>query len=219
MDTLECIRTRRSIRKYKDKPVEWEKVSNILDAGRMAPSAGNVQNWKFIIIRDEAARKKVSDACLQQDWMMQAPIHIAVCALPEKIKRYYGVRGERLYTPQNCAAAVENMLLAAHTQGLGSCWVGAFDEDMMRRALGLPEDVIIHAIVTIGYANESPQCPPRNAFFAIFYLEQWGIRKNVGPSGYGWWSSRTEKYAKSMAKNVEKFGDKLNKKVKEALKR
>ena len=83
MDVLEAIRTRRSVRKYRDIPVEWEKVGLILDAGRLAPSSGNLQNWKFIVITDKNARHQISEACLEQQWMAKAPVHIVIVAEPE----------------------------------------------------------------------------------------------------------------------------------------
>ena len=135
MEVFDCIRTRRSIRRYKDKPVEWDKVVTILEAGRLAPSAGNLQNSKFIVVRDEEIRKKVAETALNQKWMEKAPIHIIVCSEPIKSKRFYGIRGERLYTIQDCAAAIENMLLTAHSLDLRACWVGAYEEDALRRAI------------------------------------------------------------------------------------
>ncbi|MBW2984289.1 nitroreductase family protein [Candidatus Woesearchaeota archaeon] len=217
MDALECIVTRRSIRKYKDKPVPWDMVATILDAGRLAPSSGNVQSWKFIIVRDESQRKAIAEACLQQHWMVQAPVHFAIIAMPEKVKRYYGVRGERMYAIQNCAAAAENMLLAAHALGLGACWVSAFDEDMLHRALGLPEEVIPQAVITVGWADEQPEQPPKDRAFAKFFLDRWGSRKRIPASSVGWWSARTEKYLKEGVKNIKKLHEKVSKKVKERL--
>lgn len=219
MDALECIRTRRSVRKYKDKPVPWDLVVKVFDAGRLAPSAGNIQNWKFVIVRDDAIRTQIADACLQQRWMEQAPVHFVIVALPEKIKRYYGVRGERLYSIQNCAAAAENMLIAAHAVGLGACWVSAFDEDMLHRALGLPEEVVPQAVITIGYADEKPEMPMKDRAFAKFFLDKWGTRKHISPSAYGWISSRTETYLKRGSKSAKKLADKISKKVKEKFSR
>ncbi|MBW2980323.1 nitroreductase family protein [Candidatus Woesearchaeota archaeon] len=219
MDAIECIITRRSVRKYKDKAVPWDMIATILDSGRLAPSSGNIQSWKFIIIREEAVRKQVAEAALQQTWMVQAPVHFAIIAVPEKVKRFYGVRGERLYAIQNCAAAAENMLIAAHALGLGACWVSAFDEDMMRRALGLPEEVIPQAIITVGYAAEEPEPPPKNRAFAIFFVNRWGSRKHIPPSSWGWWSKRTEIYLKEGVKSLKKLHEKISEKVKEKLKR
>ncbi|MFC1800423.1 nitroreductase family protein [Nanoarchaeota archaeon] len=125
MDTWECIKTRRSIRKYKPVPVPRALVAKVVDAGRFAPSSGNLQNWKFIVVTDEGLKKAIAEACLEQYWMEKASVHIVMVAEPDKAKRFYGKRG-MLYTTQNIAAATENMLLCAHSIGLGACWVGAF---------------------------------------------------------------------------------------------
>jgi nitroreductase len=181
----------------------------------MAPSSGNIQNWKFIIIREEAQRKKIAEACLQQTWMTQAPVHFAIVSQFEKVKRYYGVRGERLYAIQNCAAAAENMLLMAHALGFGACWVSAFDEDMLSRALNLPEEVIPQVVVTLGHAAETPEPPAKDRAFSKFFIEGWGRRKHIPPSSYGWWSVRTEKYIKDGVKGAKKLAHKISSKVKE----
>ena len=175
MQTLECIRTRRSVRKFLDKPVEFENLGNVLDAGRLAPSAGNIQDWKFILVTDGAKREELANACAQQVWMANAPAHIVVCA-DKKSERLYGERGEKIYLIQNSAAAVENMLLAAHDQGLGACWVSAFDEEMVRRALVIPSDVIPQAVVVLGYADEKPEFPSKFTLEEVTYVEKWGAR-------------------------------------------
>lgn len=202
MDVFECVRTRRSIRKYKDKPVEWDKIVTILEAGRFAPSAGNLQNTKFIVIKDQETRKKVSEAALNQKWMIKAPIHIIVCSEPEKSKRFYGIRGERLYTIQDCAAAIENMLLTAHSLGLGACWVGAYEEDALKRIINPPEQAVTHAIITIGYTDEQPVMPPKYRIEHYVFLEKWGLRKKIPLSSAGWWSVRVKKAVEDTKKKL-----------------
>ena len=211
MDVFQAIHTRRSIRKYLNKPVDWDRVVNILEAGKFAPNAGNLSNFKFIAIRDEEQRKKIANACLQQHWMAQAPVHIAVVSEPEKSKRFYGVRGERFYTIQDCAAAIENMLLAAHSLGLGSCWVGAFQEEKLCELLQLPESIMIHAVLTFGYAAEKPVMPPKYRIEHCVFLERWGQKKNIPFSSMGWWSVRTEKAVKAAGKKLAKLSEKLKK--------
>lgn len=172
-DVLDIIKSRRSITSYLPRPIEWEFVSRVCDAARHAPSCGNLQNWRFIVVTDPAKRKAIAEASMQQYWMIQAPVHIVVCAEPEKAERYYGLRGERLYTIQNCAAAVMNILLEAHSLGLGACWVGAFDEEMVKRTIRAEEFVRPQAIVTLGYAAEIPPKPPKYPLNAMVYLERW----------------------------------------------
>jgi nitroreductase len=176
MDAIECLLTRRSVRKYLDIPVDWDKIGQILEAGRAAPCAGNLQNWKFIVVLDMEKRKKIAEASFHQFWMIKAPCHIVILAEPEASKRNYGMRGERLYAIQNCAAVAENMLLAAHAQGLGGCWVGAFDEEAVRAVLGIIAEARPQIIITIGYPDEKPIAPPKLKLENVVYLERWWAR-------------------------------------------
>lgn len=185
MNIEECIKTRRSVRKYKDNPVDWDKITQILEAGKFAPSAGNLQNWKFVVVRKDDVRKKLAQAAFDQDWMEDAPVHIIVTGEPEKAERFYGSRGERLYTIQSCAAAVENMLLMANELGLGSCWVGAFDERKVKRAVNMPENAVPQAIITVGYADEKPGMPSRVELEHNVYLDKWWAKgQGLRAKGY-----------------------------------
>ncbi len=157
MEARDCINTRRSIRKYLQKPVEFDKVTAILEAATKAPSAGNTQDYRFIVITDKDLIGKIAEHCTEQYWITTAPLIIVVCADLEKAKAHYGIRGERLYTTQNAAAAIQNMLLTAHNLELGSCWVGSFDEDYVNDLLGIPGHARPQAIIPIGYPDEEPR--------------------------------------------------------------
>lgn len=184
METLDCIRTRRSIRKYLDQPVEWEKIVNILDAGRFAPTSGNIQNFKLIAIKEKPNKKLVSKACHDQKWIEDASVIIVIIGEPHMMTRFYGLRGEHFYTIQNATAVIENMLLAANDQGLGSCWVGAFDDDLLRRAIKCPEADVPIGVVTIGYPAEDPDMPPRTEIQHLVFLENYGGRRKLPMRGY-----------------------------------
>ncbi|MGM5487983.1 MAG: nitroreductase family protein [Nanobdellota archaeon] len=181
METLDCIATRRSVRKYKTEDICMDDIGKILYAGHQAPSAGNLQNWKFVLVKNQETRLAIAEACYKQLWMADAPVHIVVCSRTEEVEQYYGVRGERLYSIQNCAAAIENMLIAATDLGFGSCWVGAFEEDGLRGAVGIPDNVRPQAVITIGFAAEIPKNPPWTCDIdSIVFLESYGNRlKNV----------------------------------------
>ena len=157
MNTLEAINARRSIRKYLDKPVEFEKLTTILDAASRAPSAGNLQDWKFILVTERQLIKQVAGYSIEQYWIQSAPALIIVCAVPEKHEMYYGLRGKRLYNIQDCAASIENILLASTELGLGSCWIGAFEEEKIRALFAIPAEVRPQAIVSLGYSDEVPK--------------------------------------------------------------
>jgi nitroreductase len=196
MDAIECIMTRRSIRNYLEVPVEWDKIGTILDAGRFAPSSGNIQDFKFVVVKDEGSRKAIADACLRQYWMSKAPVHIVVCSEIKKSTSFYGIRGERLYSIQNCAAAIENMMLAANALGLGTCWVGAFDENVLSRVLGIPDYIRPQAIITIGYYHEAPKTPQRFPLTTVAFLEKYGNRIKDAAAVMRDYSLITERYIK-----------------------
>jgi len=208
MDTLECIATRRSIHKFLDIPVEFEKVGNILDAGRYAPSAGNLQDWKFILITDEKMRNDLAKACVEQYWVATAPIMIVVCTEPEKTKRFYGRSGEK-FSIQNGAAVIQNMLLAAHAQGLGSCWIGAFEDEAVKRLLTIPDDVIVQGIVPLGYPDEKVPMPLRFTLENVTYIESWGNRVKDLAAYMEWYGEHVQKAIAKGKALVKEFARKL----------
>ncbi len=181
MDVMECIHTRRSIRKYQDIPVEFEKIGRIVEAGMQAPTAGNIQDLRFIIIQEKSKRVQIAEAALQQYWIETAPVHLVICVDIKKGKQFYGIRGERLYSIQHSGAAAMNMLLTAHHFGLGACWVGAFDEEAIKSICGVPEYARAEAIITIGYADEIPPRPPKFIIETHAYIERYGNRIKTFP--------------------------------------
>jgi len=211
-EVLDIIKSRRSIRKYLEVPVEWDKVANIVEAGRYAPSSGNIQNFRFIVCTDKAKRTGIANACLEQDWMLEAPVHIVVVCDFTMAKQYYGVRGERLYSIQNCAAAVQNMMVAATALGLGSCWVGAFEEDELINLLKIPSYVRPQAVITLGYSNEAPPVPPSYTVEHMVYLENWGSKIRDGAMFENWFYLGT-KAKKHLGNLAGKLGKAIGKKI------
>ncbi len=217
MDIIECIHTRRSVRKFLDIPVEWDKIAQIISAGRAAPSAGNLQNYRFIVVEDEDMRKQIADACLQQQWIGKAPAILLVVDVPDLQKRHYGLRGEKLYSIQNCAAVIENMLLTAHALGLGACWVGAFEEEMLLRILKITGTARPQAVIPIGYPNETPPEPPRAELYSQVFIETYGNRIRDLDATISRYSGVWEREAKAGKKYVEKKAAKLHERIKPAL--
>jgi len=172
-DILELISSRRNVKYFLPKFVSWDNLAKIIDAGRHAPCCGNVQNWKFVVIIHDEQKQAIAEACYEQYEIVQAGALILVCAEPEKAERYYGLRGERLYSIQNCAAAIENMLLEAHSLGLATRWVGGFDEDAVKSMLGIPEEIRPQAIIAVGYAKEIPPKPPKYPLETLVYFHKW----------------------------------------------
>lgn len=179
MDTFEAIRTRRSVRAFKPKKIPDEVLFAILEAGHHAPAAGNVTNWRFLVVESEEKKKVIAKAALGQNWITQAPAVIIACSEPAAIVREYGKRAKELYQIQNVAAAIENILLAAHNFGVSSCWVGAFTEPLLRKEFMIHDDAEIHAIIPLGYANERPKALSRQAFADVTYFERWENQDRV----------------------------------------
>ncbi len=172
MNCLEVIMMRRSIRKFKPDPVKREDIMTILDAGRMAPSAGNLQPCHFVVIQDPAVKAKVQQAALEQELIGSAPVVIAVCVEPER-SSHYGDIGRNYLCLLDAANATENMLLAAHTLGYGTCWVGGFLQPAIKEVLGLLEDVHVVSLIPLGIADEKPEVPPRRPLENMVRWEKW----------------------------------------------
>ncbi|MHA1238342.1 MAG: nitroreductase family protein [Candidatus Odinarchaeia archaeon] len=175
MDFFEVVKKRQSVRKYADKKVDKATLKQILEAAIMAPSAGNTQPWRFIVIENKEVKKRLVEAALGQRFIEEAPFVIVVCADEDASEARYGERGRTLYCIQDTAAATENMLLAATALGLGSCWVGAFKEELVRYVLELPENLRPVAIVPIGYPSELGYRTGRKALKSLVYSNQYGV--------------------------------------------
>lgn len=154
MDVIEAIKKRRSIRQYKAQEVPDDVLRSILDCARIAPSAGNRQPWTFIAVKSQETRGKLVEAAGKQPMLGQAPVVVVVCADLEVCGARYEDRGRTLYAFQDTAAAIENMMLAAISFGLGTCWVGAFKETEVRRVLELPANLKPVAMMPLGYPDQ-----------------------------------------------------------------
>lgn len=162
MDILELIKTRRSIRSFhKEKPVEDKSIKRLLEAAVWAPSGGNIQPWRFLVVKDASMRNQLSKAAFGQEYINEAPTSIVVCIDKAMARSKYRDRGLNLYSIQDTAAAIQNVLLCAHEMGLGSCWIGAFDEDKAAKSLKLDENLRPVAILPIGYPKTRPIPPNR----------------------------------------------------------
>ena len=147
MDVMEAIKKRYSVRSYQDHAVETEKLDNILEAARLAPSASNRQEWRFIVVRNKDTRQRLMQAAKDQAFVGQAPVVIVACA---KTDSHVMTCGQQCY-PIDVAIAIEHMALKATEEGLGTCWIGAFYEDKVKEILGIPKDIRVVALLTLGY--------------------------------------------------------------------
>lgn len=159
-DVIAAIEERSSIRNFTSEDIPDATIGRLLEAARRAPSAGNIQPWQFVVVRNAELRKSLAMYAYDQDFIRGAPVLIVVCAEPERSGERYGKRGSELYCLQDTAAATENLLLAATGYGLGSCWVGAFDEEGVRSLLNLDKDKRPVAIVALGHPAEDPGPDP-----------------------------------------------------------
>ncbi|MFT7615812.1 MAG: nitroreductase [Candidatus Woesearchaeota archaeon] len=174
MDLDDAVFKRRSIRKYLTIPVEKEKWSKVLHAAVHAPSAGNIQNWRIIVVRDKLTIQKIANMCHKQVWMEQAPLMFVICADVKIAQQFYGIRGDRLYSIQNCAAAAQNMLLKATDLGLGACWVSAFEEARLKILLDIPDHIRPQSIITLGYPDEVVPEPAKCTLREIVCFDVFG---------------------------------------------
>ncbi|MCD6590144.1 nitroreductase family protein [Candidatus Woesearchaeota archaeon] len=175
MDPLEFISTRRSIRKYSLKPVEWEKIITAIDIATTAPSAGNLQPWRFIIIEDSGIQAELYEYCYEQPWVYNAPALVAVVADIERCKSQYGERGYE-YAIESVSAAIQNFLLALHALGLGAVWVSGFEQREVDEVLGVPAGKMTIALIAIGYPAEQPE--PKTIFDlkTRIYFNKYGFK-------------------------------------------
>jgi len=160
MSILNTIKERRSIRKFQKKEIPKEIINELIESLIWAPSAGNLQSRKFYFIFNHEIKEKIAEAALSQSFIAQAPLVIVGCA-DNKISWRYGERGKKLYSICDVSTSIQNMMLLAHSRKLGTCWVGAFDEEKVAKILNLPENLKPIIIVPVGFPDETPSPPPR----------------------------------------------------------
>ncbi|MBI4154387.1 nitroreductase family protein [Candidatus Woesearchaeota archaeon] len=173
MELVDAILKRKSIRKYQGKDLPLSLVGELIDAARFAPSSGNTQCWKFIVVKDAAKKKELATASFEQNWMTEAPVLLVVCNDYKRVTNMYGDLG-RMFSIQDCAIIVSYIMLLATEKGLGSCWVGAFDSDAVRRILEVPDHVDPEIILALGYSDERKiEEPVRFELPEIVYFDKW----------------------------------------------
>jgi nitroreductase len=170
MDVVDAVRTRKSVRKYLSKTVEKEKLTAILEAGRLAPSASNRQEWRFVVVSDNETRRKLAEAANKQIFIGEAPVVIAACAETDgHVMRC----GQPCY-PIDVAIALDHMTLTAVELGLGTCWIGAFDESRVKQILGIPAKIRVVALMPLGYPSDASMAKKqRLPFNEIVKYEHW----------------------------------------------
>ncbi len=169
MNVMEAIKKRSSIRAYEDKPVPEEKLAQVLEAARLAPSGRNNQNWKFIVVRDDALRQELGRASGNQPHVHTAPVIIAAVATDPKDMMPCSVPA----WPVNLAIAIDHMTLAAVELGLGTCWIGAFAQEEVKRILKVPGKMTVVNLLTLGYPDDPGRPKTRKSMDEIVCYEEY----------------------------------------------
>jgi nitroreductase len=169
MEVLKAIQSRRSIRAYDSREVEEDKLTRVLESGRLSPSAGNLQERRFIVVKDAKTRKLLSEAARNQAFVGQAPVVIAACS----VETEYVMSCGQLAYPIDTAIAVDHMTLAAVAEGLGTCWIGAFDEKKVKEILNVPDGVRVVSLLPLGYPSAIQRPSPRKSLDEIVMREKW----------------------------------------------
>jgi len=173
LDVFEAIQKRRSIRSYEPTPVPIENLRKVLEAARLAPSAGNVQPWRFIVVINSDKRRRIAKGCRYGHFLAESPVVIVGCGDQKASPRWYAI---------DTSIAMENLVLAATGEGLGTCWIGVFNEKEIREILKIPSHVKIVALLALGYPREKLDVSakvahlirPKKKLEKIAYLEEYG---------------------------------------------
>ncbi|HWI41506.1 MAG TPA: nitroreductase family protein [Verrucomicrobiae bacterium] len=185
METLEAIRTRRSVRKFSDRPVEPEKLQAVLEAVRQAPSWANLQCWRLVVVQDPEVKRQISELSYVESFfapkgyksnpakkaLAEAPVVVVACANPADSGELHGQQ----YYLADMGIALQNMMLAAHDQGLGSVYVGVYDEEAICDLLDIPADVRVVGLFPLGYPLDPSvkDGPPRKGLEEVVFHGKW----------------------------------------------
>ncbi|ACB85693.1 nitroreductase family protein [Natranaerobius thermophilus] len=175
MELYKALHERRSVRKYTDDPVPEEKLSKILEAARIAPSWANKQCWRYIVIKDEGKKEELYSALSEKNpgakALTQAPVAVILCADPEAS----GKLNDKEYYMLDAGISMQQMMLAAHAEGLGTCWIGWIDDEKrIRDTFKIPENIEVVGITPLGYPAKESKPTPRKDMSEIVFYEEWG---------------------------------------------
>ncbi len=168
MTVLETIRKRYSCRAYQDKPVEPEKLDSIFEAARLAPSAKNLQDWRFVAVTDRDKKRRLAEAAGNQMFIADAGVVITACSNSDHVMRCGQPIG-----PIDVAIALEHICLQAAELGLATCWIGSFYPEKVRAVLDIPDDIAVIELMALGYPADQPKKPRREPIERILCYEKW----------------------------------------------
>jgi len=171
MSVLDIMKSRRSVRRYKNKPIPEGTLNKVLEAARIAPSGKNFQPWKFIIVQDREKKEELAVASRNQSFIAQAPVVIVACGFPDKSYQHQG--NYMKSWPIDVSIAVDHLMLMAWEEGLGTCWIGAFKEGEVKQILSIPDDVRVLALTPLGYPDEEPRDRGRKELNEIISYDEY----------------------------------------------
>lgn len=171
MKVLEAIQKRRSVRKYKEESIPEETLLRVLEAARLAPSGKNFQPWKFIIVKDKEIKERLAQASARQFFIAKAPIVIVGCGFPDNSYTRMG-RYMKSWSV-DVTIALEHLILQAQEEGLGTCWIGSFEEEEVKAILNVPKEVKVLALTPLGYPDEIPRFRGRKSLDEIISYDRY----------------------------------------------
>jgi len=170
MTVFEAISRRYSCRAYKDTPIEPDKLNKVLEAARLAPSAKNLQDWRFVVVTEKATRLALAKAANSQMFIADAAVIIVACS-----NSNYAMTCGQAIGPIDVAIALEHIALQAAEEGLATCWIGSFYPDKVRAVLGIPESIAVIELMSLGYPADKARGPKRFALEKIVCYEKWRL--------------------------------------------
>jgi nitroreductase len=154
MSVLKVIKDRRSVRRYRPDPIPEESLLRVMEAARFSPSGKNLQPWRFILVKDPSLKRRLVKAAVGQSFIAEAPVIVVACGFPD---RCYSRMGNYMKSwPIDVAIAFEHLILQAQEEGLGTCWIGAFEEKEVKPILNIPDEVRVLALTPLGFPDENP---------------------------------------------------------------
>lgn len=173
MELFDAVERRRSVRSFADREVDEGELTEVLEAARRAPTAGNLQAWSVVVVTDPGTREELARACRGQGHVADAPLDLVFFADEERSAERYGERGRGFYAVQDATIAATHAVLAATAKGLGTCWVGAFRDGEVERILNAPEGHSPVAVIPTGYPDEEPVRTSRRPLSEFVHRETW----------------------------------------------
>jgi nitroreductase len=168
MDVFQAISQRYSCRSYKDKPIAGEKIARLLEAARLAPSASNFQDWRFVVVTDPQTKELLVTAANNQKMLAQAPVVIVACSVSS-----YRMRCGQTIGPIDVSIALEHIALQAVEEGLATCWIGSFYHDKVRALLDIPQGIDIVELMVVGYPADTKPESKREPIENIVCYDKW----------------------------------------------